>query len=262
MAASSETLELRYWNGRGLAETGRLMLAIAGKFPGKGYIDKRVTTDPMESYGEGVEFVAPYASVAGTLDSNLGRLPILGVGNENIGQSAAIDFYLATTLGFLGDSALQGAQIMCVVENVRECMRAFRQVLPYGKEPTEEALTAWFDTNEATDLSGPAVGKLRSKRACQWYMGRLEKLVGAHSKFAVGTKLSLADVVIFRAFAETMREDKAPKGFAAYRRFPFGDERRSKVALNAHPRLKAICEAVAGHPNVMKWYEMQGPQRF
>jgi hypothetical protein len=52
-------LTLRYWNGRGLMEVPRVMLAIAGKAPGAGYTDVRASgTD----------------GVGNALDCNLGRM--------------------------------------------------------------------------------------------------------------------------------------------------------------------------------------------
>ena len=52
-------LTLRYWNGRGLMEVPRVMLAIAGKAPGAGYTDVRASgTD----------------GVGNAFDCNLGRM--------------------------------------------------------------------------------------------------------------------------------------------------------------------------------------------
>jgi len=42
--ASPTSLQLKYWDGRGLMEVPRTLLAIAGKFPGDDYVDGRYTT--------------------------------------------------------------------------------------------------------------------------------------------------------------------------------------------------------------------------
>ncbi|RYY86126.1 hypothetical protein EON63_06250 [archaeon] len=79
-------------------EVPRLLLAIAGKFPGD-YVDGR------------------YNESTGTLTHNLGRMPVLEVGGESVGQSAAINFYLASELGLMGSSNLEAAHIIgtCMV---------------------------------------------------------------------------------------------------------------------------------------------------
>ena len=58
------------------------MLAIAGKFPGNGYTDIRVTTD--DPYNDTVK---PYNDYKDKCDMNLGRMPLLTVGDTAIGQS-------------------------------------------------------------------------------------------------------------------------------------------------------------------------------
>ena len=45
ICATDSDCARRYWNGRGLMEVPRQLLAIAGRFPGKGYVDKRIIDD-------------------------------------------------------------------------------------------------------------------------------------------------------------------------------------------------------------------------
>eukprot|EP01032_Pedospumella_encystans_P033152 gene33152-37457_t len=63
---ASEPLTLKYWNGRGLMEIPRILLAVAGKFPGAGYTDGRFSEPP-----------------AG-LEGNLGRMPVAAVGESSV----------------------------------------------------------------------------------------------------------------------------------------------------------------------------------
>ena len=112
-----------------------MLLAIGGKFPGD-YKDGRYTNpnDP------------------GDLSWNLGRMPLLSVGDESVGQSAAINYYLAAELGLMGSSNMQGAQILSIAEHLKEMKTCYGTLAPYGVEPTEEVLVKWFDTG-ATDKS-------------------------------------------------------------------------------------------------------------
>ena len=72
-------------------------------------------------------------------------------------------------------------------------------------------------------------------------MGRLEGIVG-DGGIAVGSSISLADVLIYNAFAECLTEVEAPEK-EAWQRAPFNDAARMEAALAAHPKLKAICDA-------------------
>lgn len=78
-------------------------------------------------------------------------------------------------------------------------------------EPTEEELDTWFNTG-ADDVAGPAVRATRATRRLKWYMGRISVIVG-DAGIAVGTKLSLADVLIYHAFAEYLPREqvRSPK---------------------------------------------------
>ena len=101
--AKSDGLTLKYWNGRGLMEVPRLMLAKRNMYASAGdFADIRVTTDSLDDYEAGNNTVVSYDSVANTLDSNLGRLPILECNGKSIGQSAAINYFVAKRLDCLG----------------------------------------------------------------------------------------------------------------------------------------------------------------
>eukprot|EP01104_Vermistella_antarctica_P005964 TRINITY_DN16703_c1_g1_i1.p1 TRINITY_DN16703_c1_g1~~TRINITY_DN16703_c1_g1_i1.p1 ORF type:complete len:268 (-),score=61.65 TRINITY_DN16703_c1_g1_i1:208-969(-) len=251
-------LSLKYWNGRGLAEVPRLMLAIDGKFPGDGYTDVRVTTDDIATYGEGADKVTSYNDVKDSLDINLGRLPVLQIGDVTIGQSAAINFYVAQHTNLLGSSPVETGLIISVVETVKELNTAWRDVLPYGSEPTEEYVAKWFDT-PAGDVAGPAVGANRANRQLRWYAGRLEGIVG---DYAVGSSLSLADVLIYYTFAEELLAKDAPADLPEWKRVPFANKAKSAEVLAAHPKLAAIAARVSAHEGVKKWHAIRGQQKF
>jgi len=247
-AKKEEKVTLKYWDGRGLMEVARQCMAINGKFPGADYNDVRV--------GGGKTAIA---DVKDSLDANLGRMPICEVGGVSIGQGSAIHFYVASINGLMGASAEEAGQIYCIAEAMKEIGTAFRGVCPYGQKPEEEALKKWFEDDTANDYSGMANGANRSSRFLKWYMGRLEGIVG--DGFAVGGKLSLADVLIYNKFAETMTEAEGPD-VPAWKRAPFNDAARMTAALAAHPKLQKICTNVAANEGMKKWLAMRGPQGF
>eukprot|EP00041_Stephanoeca_diplocostata_P007565 m.108002 g.108002 ORF g.108002 m.108002 type:complete len:291 (+) comp16940_c0_seq2:105-977(+) len=247
-------LELCYWNGRGLMEVSRMMLAIAGKFPGD-YKDRRFTTDKPD--GSGVEHMDVMNEA---MAANLGRLPIARVGEDSVGQSTAIYYLIASECGLMGDTNLEAAKILSVAETLSECMKAYRSEIPYGTEPSSEKLEQWF-TAGATDTTGRADMSTRSERYIKWYMGRLEHIIGAGG-VAVGTHISLADVLIYNYFAETLSDAQAADTVPQYKREPFGSSKLMDATLPSFPKIQAVCKAVAAHPGAQKWLATRGVQKF
>ena len=225
--SAAKKLKCNYWPGRGLMEVPRFCLAIAGKE----YEDWRCT--------EGT------AGMGNALDANLGRLPTFDCAEGTIGQSAAINYYVASECGLMGSTTFEAAKIIEFSEHVKELNSAFRALVPWGSEPKEEAMTTFFDSDEATDYEGPADGSKRSGRQLKWFVGRMEKLVGSDG-FAVGGKLSLADVLLYNMFADKLAPGKGE---------PFNSAARTDLALEKCPKLKACIASVAEHENVKKWLE-------
>jgi len=232
----------QYWNGRGLMEIPRLLLAIAGKFPGDDYTDGRFSEPP-----------------AG-LEGNLGRMPVVAVGDESVGQSMAICYYLAAENNLLGTSNLETAKILSIGEHLRELLTAFRSIVPHGTEPTSENLEKWFEQG-ATDSTGPADRAGHSTRFLTWWLGRIEAVLGSEG-FAVGNKLSLADVQLFFVLGEYLREDEAAADFPQWKREPFGSKARTDAILAKFPKVKASVDSVANNANVQKWRAARGVQGF
>jgi glutathione S-transferase len=195
------------------------------------------------------------------LTANLGRLPVLVTAEgQVIGQSVAMWFYAASVAGLLGDNAADAARVLSVVEHTKEAGAAFRALVPYGQTPTEEALNKWFDEG-ATDATGPADGAARGSRFLKWWMGRIEASLDSNG-FAVGNKLSFADLILYYTFAEYLREEEAAPDTPAWRREAFGSKARTDALVNAHPRIKASIEAVAANAGLQKWLANRGVQGF
>ena len=64
----------------------------------------------------------------------------------------------------------------------------------------------------------------RPNRRLHWFMGRLENLIPGSDGFAVGGKLSLADVLIYNAFAEFLEDAQASEAVKPFGKAPFTDK--------------------------------------
>jgi glutathione S-transferase len=183
-------------------------------------------------------------------------MPVLQVGEDSIGQSSAINQYLARENGLMGGNNIESAQIVTITEHVKEMITAFKGVVPWGKEPPSDALDKWF-TGGSTDFTGTAVRAGQSTRYLNWWMGRIEPIIGSKG-FAVGSQLSLADIVLFNTFMDTLSEEQAAAGVPKWRREPFCDQARTNAALARHPKILASCTTVATHPHIQKWLQIRG----
>jgi hypothetical protein len=89
------------------------------------------------------------------LKANLGRMPVLAVGAVDIGQSAAIHYYLAAENNLLGSNTLEAAQILSIREHITEMSSVYRGLVLYGEEPSDAVTVKWFEEG-ATDVLGTA----------------------------------------------------------------------------------------------------------
>jgi glutathione S-transferase len=214
------TYKLTYFNVRGLAEVSRFMFAAAKQeyedFRFNFSIDMK-DGKPDFSTMKRPEFDA--AKAAGELDPAGGKVPILTVdGVNHIGQSKAIERYLAKALGLAGSSDVEAAQIDAIAETVRDIMDSYQKVK--GEEATKEKFFA-------EDL--PASLKL------------MEKMLpsGQPGPFLIGSKISYADICVYRFLA-------APKGF-------FDDVDKAKAAYSGVARIAAAMEAVEANAEIQAW---------
>eukprot|EP00568_Trieres_chinensis_P003974 CAMPEP_0183292692 /NCGR_PEP_ID=MMETSP0160_2-20130417/1657_1 /TAXON_ID=2839 ORGANISM="Odontella Sinensis, Strain Grunow 1884" /NCGR_SAMPLE_ID=MMETSP0160_2 /ASSEMBLY_ACC=CAM_ASM_000250 /LENGTH=251 /DNA_ID=CAMNT_0025453685 /DNA_START=66 /DNA_END=821 /DNA_ORIENTATION=- len=221
-AAAPGRLTLKYFDGRGRAETARILLALAGEE----YDDHRYAMTPGKM--ESAAFLA--AKEAGDLKANLGKAPLLITADGvEIGQSHAIERYLARELGFMGSTPVEEALVDCVAEHCRDVRDAqFRKGFSaFLRDKTDEEKAAlraeWFDT----DL--PAV------------LGKIDEAIRETGTggFAVGNKRSLADVAIW-----SMLKDCYP---------PYAED--TAKSAEGCAALKAVVESVDAEPTVRKWVE-------
>jgi hypothetical protein len=186
-------------------------------------------------------------------------MPICQIGEKFVGQSNAINLTVAMTCGLMGDSIMDSGQIMNIGEHIKEMNTAYRTVCPYGSEPTAEQNDKWIDGG-ATDVSGAADRSGYGTRYLTWFMARIETTLGSNG-FAVGNKLSLADILLYNAFMEHLKDSEAGD-MPQWKREPFGSTARINAKLASHPKLAACCSSVSNNANIQKWLAMRGPQGF
>jgi len=180
--------------------------------------------------------------------------------DESIGQSAAINFYIASETGLMGSSTLEAAKIISISEHLKELNTAWRSVVAWGKEASAEDLDKWFDSG-ATDVTGIADRAGQPTRYAKWFMGRIEATLG-DGGFAVGSKLSLADVLLYYTFAEQLKASEVAEGTPAWRMEPFCSAARTSAALASYPKISASCANVAANENFQRWLSTRGVQQF
>ena len=196
-----------------------------------------------------------------TLSANLGRMPVLKVENVgSLGQSAAMYYYVASELGFNGSNSFEAAQIISISEHLKELDVAYRKVFPWGAAPDEAKLKDFFQNEEVNDFFGPAVQSGQGKRSMVWFLGRLNHVL-PDTGFSVGNKLSLADILLWKSFAD---EATAPEGqdVPASRLQPYGSSALMKEALAKFPKVQKVIDNMCNNEKLKKYLEKRGPQAF
>jgi Glutathione S-transferase, N-terminal domain len=96
--ASSKKIRLVYFDAKGVVEMARIMLKIGGLE----FDDARFSINVKEGGGfETPEFAI--SKTAGELIANMDRAPVLQVGDVSIGQSKAIERYVARKCNMMGN---------------------------------------------------------------------------------------------------------------------------------------------------------------
>lgn len=167
-------MKLVYFNGRGLAETSRLLLALTETQ----YEDFRYNLNVIDwkTYNfVREEFDKDKAD--GKLLHSMNKLPYLEVDGHKICQSKTIERFIARKNGMMGTNYLEEARIDSICECIRDFKDAYQKVRKVEGTNKEEAIKEWFEVTLPEKLL------------------LLENIVD--NKFSVGHQLSLSDVVIF-----------------------------------------------------------------
>eukprot|EP00435_Cladocopium_sp_Y103_P074145 s58_g47.t1 len=182
--------KLTYFDIRGLAENARIIFAAA-KQP---YEDVRLTlafgTPGDFSTIQRPEFDKMKAE--GLLDVSMGKVSrmvrgtakLLGSRLERlrIGQSKAIERFLASQLGMMGSSPAEAAQVDQLGETVRDIKDAYQKVRGIKDEAEKKtAMEKWFAEDDLKNFVALAE----------------KSLPAGPGPFLVGGKLSLADILFY-----------------------------------------------------------------
>lgn len=186
-----DSYKLIYFTAKGVVETTRYLFAIAGQ----SYEDFRYNLI-LPTY-ERPEFERDRD--AGEFDVNMGRVPVLVYNGVKIGQSKTIERFVAKKLGFFGSNEIEEAFIDMITEHIRDIKQKYLDAKA-GKSGDElAAVKAAFITDDLP----------------KW-LDKLEHSIGK-SGFAVGDKISLADVTICVFLREYFDDKEAVNALIAAR---------------------------------------------
>lgn len=229
--SSAMSLRLKYFDAKGAAEVTRVLLALGDiQYEDERYEIVRDEAGGMSTPG----FKADKES--GALAANLGRAPVLMVDASAIGQSKAIERYVAAKAGLLGNSELEAAIIDAITEHVRDVKDAASKkgFSAFNRDKSDEEKAAakaeWF----GTDLPS--------------WLQRLEACVApvCDTICADGKPPTYAAVCIWALLREGSSEDV---------------ELATKAAAEC-PCLSKVADAVASHPKVHAWVESRPVTMF
>ena len=229
--AATSNNELKYFNARGAAETIRLLLA---------YADQKYTDTRYDIIFEDGKMSTPTFNTAkenGELVMNLNRAPILITKEGTIGQSKAIERFLAKQFNLMGSSDFEAAQIDCVAEHCRDvkdaCQRKGFSAFSRNKTEEEKAVARkeWFET----DMPG--------------MLEKIEKALEHSSKkdgYAVGESTSYADIVIFALLKDCAASDLED----------------TKNASKNCKILNSVAERIQSNDKIRKWLDTRPVTNF
>lgn len=222
-------LQLKYFNGRGVAETARILLALGDEE----WDDSRFEMTPGKM--ESPEFES--AKSSGELKPNLNRAPILVTPDGTaVGQSKAIERFLARRFGLMGSNDVEEAMVDCVAEHCRDVRDAQMRkgFSMFNKEKTDEEKAKlrkeWFESDMPTLL------------------GKIDDAVkeSGSSGFSVGSSTSLSDVAIWSMLRDCFG--------------PYVEE--TAKATEKCEALNAIADMIGSDPKVEKWLKERPETAF
>tara|TARA_B100001094_G_scaffold101113_1_gene97276 strand:+ start:2754 stop:3407 length:654 start_codon:yes stop_codon:yes gene_type:complete len=210
-------MKLCYFNGRGLAETARLLFAISSTE----YEDFRYPLEVIDfSKHEMVKDEFDKDKSEGKLVLSLNKLPYLECDDGTIiPQSKTIERFLGKRFDLMGENDLECAKVDSICECVRDFKDMYQKVRSLPEEEKEKGMVEWFTVTLVEKLT------------------LLEGILGENG-FSVGSKLSLSDVVLFSFITQF-----------------FDNKEASYNATLATPRLKAIVDSVQSNEKVIEWLE-------
>tara|TARA_Y100000996_G_scaffold415271_1_gene409081 strand:- start:2464 stop:3117 length:654 start_codon:yes stop_codon:yes gene_type:complete len=217
-------MKLTYFNGRGLAETSRILFAINGEE----YEDFRYPLEviDMSKYEmKKEEFDTDKAD--GKLVKSLNKLPFLEVDGVTIPQSKSIERFLARRFNMMGSNDLESAQIDAICESVRDFKELYQKVRKLPEEEKDAGMNEWFTVTLVERLT------------------LLEHQLTGSEGFSVGTTLSLSDVVLYSFITQF-----------------FDNKEASYNATLVSPKIRSVVDNVSSHEKVKAWLEVRPKTSF
>lgn len=215
--------ELKYFDARGVSEVIRFIFAVAKKE----YKDTRFSIS-FGTPGDFSTIIRPEfdeAKSSGQLDKACGKAPVLYVdGAALMGQSKAIERYLAAKFGLMGANAEEAGVIDALCENVRDIKDAYNAAKrkPEGEERDK------------------AVAEFFSEALVKWCKDTEKSLPPPQGDFLVGAGISLADLTWYN--------------FVGVADKPFFDNvDGAKAGFAECPRIKKAMDACAANAELAAW---------
>jgi len=166
MSSSSSHYKLYYFNHRGRAELSRLIFVTAGH----AYEDVRYDDAQWMSHKKEMPF---------------GKLPVLEIDSEKIGESSAIAHYLATHFGLAGKTPIEALKCHSLAETVRDLQETMSRIMFSEKdEERKKMMRSELETSVKDSVE------------------RFESyLKTSGTGFLVGKTLTYADLAIWNAYS-------------------------------------------------------------
>jgi glutathione S-transferase len=166
-------MKLTYFNVRGLAETIRMLLAVAKVE----YEDYRYPLEVIDmSTHQMVKEEFDSDKAEGKLLKSLNKVPFLEVDGVVIPQSKTIERYLAVKYNMMGSNDLESARIDSICEYVRDFKDTYQKVRT--SENKEDDMNTWFTVTLVERLS------------------LLDNILDVDG-YSVGSSTSLSDIVLY-----------------------------------------------------------------
>ncbi|KAK3784174.1 hypothetical protein RRG08_001483 [Elysia crispata] len=193
--------KLTYFDFRGRAEVARLIFAHAGKK----FEDVRISFEKWPAIKPSTPF---------------GQLPVLEVDGQMIGQSGAIDKFLAREFGLYGKTNMESCQIDQIVCLINDYLSA--------------VIKAMYEKDEAKKAE---LTKNLKEEQIPKYLGFFENLLKKNgSGYFVGRDVTLADINVYNVTWSIVKD--APAALDSY---PLLKEHHQKVG--SIPQIKAYVDA-------------------
>ena len=218
--------QLTYFNVRGLAETSRMLLALANH----DYNDYRYPLEIIDWASHNMkkeEFDEDKKE--GKLFDSMNKLPRLEVFQDNqkiavLFQSKAIERFLATEFGFMGVNSIDKCKIDAICETVRDFKTDYQVVRK--KDNKDIAMQTWFGETLPNKL-------------------KLLENVLQDDNFAVGETLSLADVTLYSFCVDF-----------------FDDKKGIEFSLRGCPKIRGIVKKMGENELLKSWLEKRPDTAF